>query len=430
MSLGSRWGEGPDGGGSATLSIQVTQSRARGGTEVTEEEWDWLCDLCASLVCSLCNNSDFGWSELRGDAAPHRHAAVRFFAGLRGAERGDEGGGVGGFHEGFADEDGMGAAAADAGGVGGGPDAAFADGDDVLGETRDEAFAEAEVGLEDGEVAVVDADEVGAVGDGAVELGLVVNLKQSVEAGGGGGGVEVADLGIGEGAHDDEDGAGAGLAGLEDLDGVDHEVLAQGGDGGRVGAEAGGHGDEVVEGAAEVFFVGENGEAVGAGGAVAAGLVGGGDAGGDGAGGGGAAFDLGDDAEGAIGAAEGGAEGGGRGQAGVERGEFLEGDGAHLPGYFEALPRHDFGEFIGHRLGSRNTGGQGFRGRRWSSEFGDRSSEIGVRRWEMGVRRSEIGVWSSEFGVWRWEIGERRAESRSSRNELRGRSHAEGLRGE
>ena len=314
-----------------------------------------------------------------------RHGGRHSKGGL-GPERGDEGGGVGGLHEGFADEDGMGAAGADAGGVGGVPDAAFADGDDVLGETRDEAFAEAEVGLEDGEVAVVDADEVGAVGEGAVELGLVVNFKEGVEAGGGGGGVEVADLGIGEGAHDDEDGAGAGLAGLEDLDRVDHEVLAKGGDGRRVGAEAGGDGDEVVEGAAEVFFVGEDGEAVGAGGAVAAGLVGGSDAGGDGAGGGGAAFDLGDDAKGAVGAAEGGAEGGGRGQAGVERGEFLEGNGAHLPGYFEAFPRHDFGEFIGHRFSSRNTGGRGFRGRRW----GDLKLERGVRRGEMewwGLRR-------------------------------------------
>src|SRR5881394_936368 len=64
------------------------------------------------------------------------------------AEVRDQRGGVGGLHERLAHEDGVRAAGAGAGGVGGGGDAALADGDDILREKRDEALAEAEVGLE------------------------------------------------------------------------------------------------------------------------------------------------------------------------------------------------------------------------------------------------------------------------------------------
>jgi len=67
--------------------------------------------------------------------------------------------------------------------------------------------------------------------------------------------------------------------------------------------EVGGNGDEIVEGAAEVFLVGEDGEGTGGGVTVALGLKSGGDAGGDGAGGGRAALDLGDDGEFTVGAA-------------------------------------------------------------------------------------------------------------------------------
>ena len=102
------------------------------------------------------------------------------------AEGGDQLGRIGRAHERFADERGVRAAAVGAGGVGGGVDAAFADGDDVLGELWDEALAQGEIGLEDGEVAVVDADQGGILREGAAELGLVVNLEKRVEAGGAG----------------------------------------------------------------------------------------------------------------------------------------------------------------------------------------------------------------------------------------------------
>lgn len=249
----------------------------------------------------------------------------------------------------------MGAAGAGAGGVGGREDAAFADGDDVAGKLRDEALAEGEVGFEDGEVAVVDADDGGAVGDGAFEFGFVMNFEQRVEASGVGGGMEDADFVIGEGANDDEDGAGAGFAGLEHLDRVDHEILAEAGArGGRV-AEVGGDAAEVVERAAEVFFVGEDGEGVGAGGLVALGLLEGGGAGFDVAGGRRAALDFGDDGEGAVGAAKGVEEGRRPRQGGVEAGELGFENGADERRNFAALVLHDLGEFVGGHGGPRNT---------------------------------------------------------------------------
>ena len=106
------------------------------------------------------------------------------------AERRDEGGGIGRLHEGFADENGVGAGSVDAGGIGGGVNTALADRDHGFRKLRDEAFTEAEVGLEDGEVAVVDADDFRVVGEGPGELGGGVNFEKGVEPGGIGGGFD------------------------------------------------------------------------------------------------------------------------------------------------------------------------------------------------------------------------------------------------
>ena len=104
---------------------------------------------------------------------------------LGGAKRGDEHSGIRRFHERFADEHGVGTRGADAGGIGGGVDAAFADGSDVGREKRNETLAQAKVRLERGEVAIVDADDLGTVGECAGELGRGVNLEERVEARGG-----------------------------------------------------------------------------------------------------------------------------------------------------------------------------------------------------------------------------------------------------
>ena len=245
----------------------------------------------------------------------------------------------------------MGTRRTDAGGVGTGENAALAHGDDVFGELWDKAFAQAEVTLEDGEVAVVDADDAGAVSDGAVKFRLGMDFKKGVEPCELGGFEKRGDLGVGKGADDDEDGAGAGLASLKNLDGVNHEVLADARNRGTVLVEERSHPDKVVEGAAKVFFVGEDGQGVGAGLAIFQGLFGRGEGGGgDGAGGGRAALDLGDDGEFPVAAAQGAGEGRRFGSHGVKRGQLGQGNRADERGNFLPLPGHDLGEFVKHLI--------------------------------------------------------------------------------
>ena len=127
----------------------------------------------------------------------------------------------------------MGAGGTDAGGIGGGVDTAFANGSDVGREKRNEALAQAEVGRERGEVAIVDADDPGTVGECAGKLGGGVNLEECVQAGGGGGLGQRPDLLVAQSSHDNKDRAGSGGAGLEHLHGVDEEILADAGPRGR-----------------------------------------------------------------------------------------------------------------------------------------------------------------------------------------------------
>ena len=149
------------------------------------------------------------------------------------AKRGEEHSGIRRFHEGFADENGVGAGGTDAGGIGGGVDTAFADGSHMGREKRNETLAQAEVRLERGEVAIVDADDPGPVGECAGKLGRGVNLDERVQAGGGGGDGQRRDLLVGQSTDDNEDRAGAGGAGLKYLHGVDEEILTDAGTGGR-----------------------------------------------------------------------------------------------------------------------------------------------------------------------------------------------------
>jgi hypothetical protein len=134
-----------------------------------------------------------------------------------------------------------------------------------------------EVGLEDGEITVVHADDFRVVADGAVEFGLVVYLEERVEPGGRGGVMQGLDLLVGQGADNDEDGTGARQPGLQDLDRVDHEILPQAGNGGAASGEVAGHLLQILDATAEELLVGQDGQGGGAGGAVAAGLVRGGD---------------------------------------------------------------------------------------------------------------------------------------------------------
>ena len=87
-------------------------------------------------------------------------------------------------HEGFADEDGADAGGADAADVLRGLDAAFADADDVVGDFLGQFLGGGEIDLEGFQVAVVDADEVGAEFERAVHFAQVVHLHQHVELAG------------------------------------------------------------------------------------------------------------------------------------------------------------------------------------------------------------------------------------------------------
>src|SRR6185295_1644582 len=169
------------------------------------------------------------------------------------AELAEERARVLGAHEGFADEEGAGAGAAEAAGVGGGADARFDDAGLGAAEEREEAFGGGEVHLEGAEVAVVDADQGGAVD--ALELLFIVDLDEGAQVEGGGE-VEAADEEVAvEGGGDEEDEVGAGGAGLEELVLVDDEVLAEDGD-----VDGGADSAEVIERAAEAGAVGEDGD--------------------------------------------------------------------------------------------------------------------------------------------------------------------------
>src|SRR5688572_25422478 len=86
-------------------------------------------------------------------------------------------------HQCLANEYSVRSGRADPGCIGAGGDAAFAHRNDVARKTWNQTLAQAEIGSENCQVAVVDADNPGAVSDRALELTLVVDLEKSVETG-------------------------------------------------------------------------------------------------------------------------------------------------------------------------------------------------------------------------------------------------------
>ena len=86
--------------------------------------------------------------------------------------------GIGGEHQGFADEKCVETGAAEADKVGVGGEAGLGDGDAVVGDFVDEFERGVEADFERFEVAIVDADDFGAGGESAVEFGLGVNFDE------------------------------------------------------------------------------------------------------------------------------------------------------------------------------------------------------------------------------------------------------------
>ena len=81
--------------------------------------------------------------------------------------------------------------------------------------------------LEGGEVAIVDADEVGAGRDRNIEFAAIVHFDQRGKPPARGAGAEIANLLFAQDGGDEQDGIGPVRRGFEDLRFGDGEVLAQ-----------------------------------------------------------------------------------------------------------------------------------------------------------------------------------------------------------
>src|SRR5829696_3517295 len=106
-------------------------------------------------------------------------------------------------------------------------DAALSDDDAIGGHARRKLFGDGKRSLEGAKIPVVDADELGAEKQRAIELARVVHLGQHVHAEPLRGIGQAARLVIGDARHDDEDAVGAPGPRLVDLVGFEQEILAQ-----------------------------------------------------------------------------------------------------------------------------------------------------------------------------------------------------------
>jgi hypothetical protein len=258
-----------------------------------------------------------------------------------------------GAQEGFADEDGIGAAGFHEAGVALGFDAAFGDKDELIGDLFAEVVSGLEVDFEGFEVAIVDANDLGVGVEGAIEFFAIVDFDEDIELEGLRFLEKIEVSFLIEGGDDEEDGVGSGDDGFVDLGFVDDEIFPEDGD--IDGLFDLGEEGEV---ALKVFFVGEDGDGAGAGVGVGFGDEDGIEAGGDGAGRGGGLFDFGDDVEGffRVFAFEGVEEGAEVIAFGGGESKFL-GEGEE--GFdFGAFVGDDFVEFV-HGDGDFGAGGEG-----------------------------------------------------------------------
>ncbi len=101
---------------------------------------------------------------------------------LRAKEFGEGGGGIGREHQAGADEEGVETRGAQFCQFGGGADAGFADGDAVVGYLVDQFERGFDADIERFQIAVVDADDFCAGGDGAREFFAGVNFDHRLHA--------------------------------------------------------------------------------------------------------------------------------------------------------------------------------------------------------------------------------------------------------
>ena len=232
----------------------------------------------------------------------------------------------------------------------------------MAGKLWDQPLAQGEVGAKHGEIAVVDPDKRRAVGQGAGEIWFVMNLEECIKPGGLGGRGEGFDFLVNERADDDENRAGTGLAGLQHLQRMQHEVLPQAGSRRGLGPEPRRHPAQVLEAAAKVFLVGQDGERIGAGRLVTLRLIQGRGASLDVTRGWRAPLDLGDDRQPAIAPAQVGGERRRPRHRAVHAAELGLRDDTDQGRDLAPLPGHDFRERVRHsgespprgRSGARN----------------------------------------------------------------------------
>src|SRR5262245_30261735 len=143
--------------------------------------------------------------------------------------------------------------------IGGRENSALADGNATCRNSRRQAPAGGERGLECLQITVVDSDEPRPQAQRALELALVVHLQQDIHAERDSGRFQVPRHLIVDRGHDDQDAVRAPGPRLRDLVRIVHEVLAQDG---QIGRPTGG--DEVVRLALERRPVGQHRQAGGA----------------------------------------------------------------------------------------------------------------------------------------------------------------------
>ena len=146
---------------------------------------------------------------------------------------------------------------------------AFGDEGAALRRAADQFIGAGEVDREVAQVAIVDADQPGPEDERAVEFRGVMDFDQHVHAMGEGGGFDLGHLCVGERRDDDQDRISAERARFRHLPGIDHEVLAQHGEG-----AGGAGGDEIVVSPKEIAFVGQHRQAGRAAGGIGAGVGG------------------------------------------------------------------------------------------------------------------------------------------------------------
>ena len=132
---------------------------------------------------------------------------------------------------------------------------------------------------------------------GAFEFALFVDFKKRIQSGELRRFVKQLDVLVFQCTDYNKNCPRTGLGGFDDLQWVHHEVLAQAGHMATSGDLELDDVPQVAQGATKIFFIGEDGDAVGAGIGIAAGLFDGVSPGFDFPGGGGSALDFSDDAE-------------------------------------------------------------------------------------------------------------------------------------